>query len=81
MSIFWITYILAALTTVGVFSLLIRMDLKQGKVVKLNLKEGLLCGFLILCPWLNCLMAAAMLWYYISEYGSKHSITFGKGKE
>ena len=81
MSIFWVIYFIAAITVPGIFALLLRRDIKQGKVVKITLPEGLLGAVFTLVPVLNALMAIVLTWFYISEYGDEHSITFGKDKE
>jgi hypothetical protein len=81
MSIFWFVYLLSACTTAGIFTLLARRDIREGKVLKVTLPEGLLCAALMFVPYLNAFVAACFCWYYISEHGAEHSITFGKGKD
>ena len=81
MSIFWIVYFLSVCTTAGIATLLLRRDIRKGKVVKVTLPDGLLYACLLFIPYWNALVAAFFCWYYISEHGTEHSITFGKGKD
>ncbi len=81
MSMFWIIYCIAALIVVGIFVLLIRSDIKKGEAVKVTLQDVLLYACMTLIPYWNAVVAIIMMWYYVSQHGKEHSITFGKGKE
>jgi hypothetical protein len=81
MSIFWITFIISACITAGILALLIRQDTRRGVPTTITLMDGLLYAFMMFVPWLNIFIAIGCVIHYIIEHGSKHSITFGKGKE
>ncbi len=81
MSIFWFIYFSAACCTAGIFTLLARRDIRNGKAVAITLPEALLAAVLMFVPYLNVFVALCFIWFYISEYGAEHSITFGQGKD
>jgi hypothetical protein len=78
---FWFIYILAAGVTSGMIALLVRAEVRKEKAVTINLKEGLLAAVFVLVPILNAIMAVFLTWFYISEYGGKHTVTFGEEQD
>ncbi len=81
MTLVWAIYIISACIVAGIFALLVRIDIRKGKVVEITLPEILVTAFLVLMPWLNAAVACFMIWYYISEHGGDHVMTFGKDKD
>jgi hypothetical protein len=77
MSLFWIIYIIAACVVAGIIALLIRHDIKRGKVVTVTLLELLLCAAFMFAPVFNVVMAFVLTWFYLDECGGHYIFTFG----
>jgi pilus assembly protein TadC len=78
---FWFIYILAACIVAGMLALLVRAEVRKEKAVTINLKEGLLGAAMMFVPIFNAIVAVVLIWFYISEYGGKHTVTFGEEQD